>query len=79
VLALHQDPASAKALKGFALLGFLLDDVLALRRWESELDRRHVPHAPVQEGHLGRYLDVPDPDGILVRFHTGKSPFPEEA
>jgi catechol 2,3-dioxygenase-like lactoylglutathione lyase family enzyme len=79
VLGLHQDPAGAQALKGFALLGFLLDDVLALRRWASELDRRHVPHASVLEGHRGWYLDVPDPDGILVRFHTNKAPFPEEA
>jgi hypothetical protein len=38
-----------------------------------------VNHGAPEEGHLGTYVDVPDPDGIIVRLHTGSAPDAEEA
>jgi catechol 2,3-dioxygenase-like lactoylglutathione lyase family enzyme len=79
VIGLHNDPDRAAALSDFAVLGFSVVDRGALEQLGRELLRRGVHHHGVREGHLGWYLDVPDPDGILVRFHTGGSPDAEEA
>jgi hypothetical protein len=79
VIGLHNDPERAAALSGFAVLGFSVVDGDALGRLSDELLRKGVHHRGVSEGHLGWYLDVPDPDGILVRFHSGSSPDAEEA
>jgi len=79
VVGLHQDPPRAMALRGFAVLGLGMADKDQLERWTEHLDRVGVSHGPIQEGHLGWYVDVPDPDGILTRFHTGVVPYAEEA
>lgn len=79
MVGLHQDPQRAEALRGFALLGLTLSDREQLQQWSDELERAGHPHGPVEEGHLGWYMDIPDPNGILVRLHTGTAPDAEEA
>ena len=79
VIGLHEDPARAEALKDFAVLGLTVADVKQLQEWCDYLDRRGVVHSDVREGHLGSYVDVVDPDGILVRLHTGIAPDAEDA
>jgi hypothetical protein len=79
VIGLHRDPPRAAALCGFAVLGLTVTDRRGLERWAGELDRAGVRRGQLEEGHLGFYLDIPDPDGILVRLHTGTGPDAEEA
>lgn len=79
VVGLHQDPSRAAALAGFAVLGLGVADKGQLEQWAQYLDRLGAAHGPLEEGHLGWYLDVPDPDGIVVRFHSGSAPDAEEA
>ena len=79
VLGLHEDPLRAKVLRGFAVLGLSVLDRQQLQQLCHALDRQGISHSPIEEGHLGWYVDVPDPDGILVRFHTGTAPDSEEA
>ena len=81
VVGLHHEPERAEALRGFAVLGLAVDGYAELQQWFDVLDRLDVPHGPIEEGHLGWYVDVPDPDGIVVRIHTekGTAPDAEEA
>jgi catechol 2,3-dioxygenase-like lactoylglutathione lyase family enzyme len=79
MVGLHRDPHRARALEGFAVLGLTVANRDELQRWMARLRDMDVPHRPIEQGHLGWYLDVPDPDGILVRFHTGTAPDAEEA
>jgi catechol 2,3-dioxygenase-like lactoylglutathione lyase family enzyme len=78
-LGLHLDPARARALRGFAVLGLSVRDSDELAEWTQRLDDLVVIHGALEEGHLGSYMDVPDPDGIVVRLHTGLGPDAEEA
>jgi hypothetical protein len=78
-IGLHKDSSRAAALCGFAVLGLTVTDLSQLRRWADDLDRAGVDRGQLEEGHLGFYLDIPDPDGILVRIHTGGGPDAEEA
>ena len=79
MLGLHQNPTAAAALQGFAVLGLTVVDRARLQQWADELNRLSLPHRSLEEGHLGWYLDIPDPDGILVRLHTGTATDAEEA
>jgi len=79
VLGLHQDATRATALRGFAVLGFSVGNQAGLQKWLEKLDHLGISHGPLEEGHLGWYMDVPDPDGILIRLHTGTAPDAEEA
>jgi hypothetical protein len=79
VLGLHQDPGRAEALRGFALLGLGVSDPEELTRWSARLERLGIAAGPIEQGHLGWYMDVPDPDGIVVRLHSGTAPDAEEA
>jgi catechol 2,3-dioxygenase-like lactoylglutathione lyase family enzyme len=79
VVGLHQDRSRAAALRGFAILGLTVESRSQLERWATELDRAGLRHGPIEEGHLGYYLDISDPDGILIRLHTGTGPDAEEA
>jgi catechol 2,3-dioxygenase-like lactoylglutathione lyase family enzyme len=79
VLGLHQDPTRAAILQGFAVLGLSVLDRARLQEWADELNRLGLPHRSLEEGHMGWYLDIPDPDGILVRLHTGTATDAEEA
>ncbi|MGP8059759.1 MAG: VOC family protein [Acidimicrobiales bacterium] len=81
VIGLHQEPHRAGALRGFAVIGLTVTDRVQLERWRDELQRLGRAHGPLEAGHLGWFMDVPDPDGVVVRFHTGRptSPDAEEA
>ena len=79
VIGLHQNAVRASALSGFAVLGFAVADRSTLEDWARTLEQGGVPHLGIAQGHLGWYLDVPDPDGIVVRLHTGSGPDTEEA
>lgn len=79
VIGLHLDPRRARALRGFAVLSLAVEVRADLERWIARLDQLSVPHGPIREGHLGPYLEVPDPDGIVVRLHAGLLPYAEEA
>jgi catechol 2,3-dioxygenase-like lactoylglutathione lyase family enzyme len=69
-VALREDPARAAALAGFDTVCLAvgtrtdLDDLLA------RLDARGVAHGTPTAGRAGDAVDVPDPDGHLVRIHT---------
>jgi len=76
VIGLHQDRERARALRGFVLIGLSVPDVAA---WVRRLDQRCVAHGPPGQGHLGRYVRVADPDGILIELHTPAQPSAGEA
>lgn len=79
VIGLHKDPPRAKALRGFALLSLAVAAPDDLQRWIERLDQLSIRHGELEEGHLGPYVEVGDPDGIVVRFHGGPLPYAEEA
>jgi catechol 2,3-dioxygenase-like lactoylglutathione lyase family enzyme len=79
VIGLHQEPVRAAALRGFALLGLAVADRDELEALVKHLDRQGVSHGALEEGHLGWYVDVADPDQILIRLHCGAVPYAEEA
>jgi catechol 2,3-dioxygenase-like lactoylglutathione lyase family enzyme len=79
VIGLHKDAMRARELHGFALLGLAVAGEDELRSWSVRLDRAGVAHGPLEEGHLGWYIELPDPDGIVVRLHAGLAPYAEQA
>jgi len=79
ILGLHQDAERAESLSGFSVLGLALSGRDELEHWERQLTERAITHGPVLKGHLGWYMDLPDPDGIVVRIHSGEVPYTEEA
>lgn len=79
VIGLHRDRRRARALSGFAVITLAVAAPEDLERWVERLDHLSVVHGSIEEGHLGPYLEVPDPDGIVVRLHHGPLPYVEEA
>ena len=79
VVGLHADRDRAAALRGFAVLSLAVADPLQLEAWAVALDRDGIARGRIRVGHLGPYLEVPDPDGVLVRLHSGPAPYSEEA
>ncbi|HVX20294.1 MAG TPA: VOC family protein [Acidimicrobiales bacterium] len=78
-IGLHRDRVRAVALRGFSVLGLTVEGPERLSKLTVALDHLGFGHLPPARGHLGEYVDVPDPDGLLVRFHTGWTPDAEEA
>ncbi len=79
VLGLHQDPPRAAAMRGFVTCVLAVADRAALEDAAGQLDAIGEAHTAISQGHLGWYLDLPDPDGIVVRLHTFTSVDAEEA
>jgi catechol 2,3-dioxygenase-like lactoylglutathione lyase family enzyme len=50
-----------------------------LDRWCTRLDTLGTEHTPPAEGHLGWYVEVPDPDGLVIQLHTIGQPTADEA
>ena len=69
-LGLHHAPDLARALRGFCPFAFSIGPADELTRWCSHLDNLGVEHSAPTEGHLGWYVEVPDPDGIIIGLHT---------
>ena len=76
VLGLHQSEAAVvKSLDGFNVLGLTADDLSA---WVDELDRLGVIHGQVTRSSAGYFIEVTDPNGIVVQLHTAEQPNVEE-
>jgi catechol 2,3-dioxygenase-like lactoylglutathione lyase family enzyme len=78
-LGLHYAPALAGALRGFSPVGLSVGAVDDLTRWCTRLDALGVRHSAPAEGHLGWYVEVPDPDGLIIELHTIGQPTADEA
>ena len=69
-VVLRLDPPRAAALAGFDALTFAVGTLDDLHAITAHLDAHAIPHgAPTASG-TGVYVDVPDPDRILVRVST---------
>lgn len=79
VVGLHRDRVRAAGIRAFAILTLAVADRAALRASATRLDELGQPHTDLAEGHLGWYMDVPDPDGMLIRLHTATTVDAEEA
>jgi hypothetical protein len=79
VVGLHQDRVRAAGSRGFVVLTLTVADRTALHACAKQLDAIGQGHTDIEEGHLGWYLDVADPDGILIRLHTATAVDAEEA
>ncbi|MBV8161325.1 MAG: VOC family protein [Acidimicrobiia bacterium] len=75
VLGLHEEPERARALRGFVLVALSVPDI---SEWADYLQYRGS-HAVPAESHLGRCLQIADPDGILIQLHTAAQPSADEA
>ena len=69
-VALREDPTAAVGAAGFDPVSFSVADRDAAMAWAAHLDQLGVGHSEVTEGTLGWALDVPDPDGILIRLYS---------
>ena len=77
-LGLHYAPALAQALRGFCSIALSVGTD-ALDQWCTHLDTLGVKHTAPAEGHLGWYVEVPDPDGLIIQLHTISQPSADEA
>jgi catechol 2,3-dioxygenase-like lactoylglutathione lyase family enzyme len=78
-LGLHLDPERAAALRGFPTVALCAGTVDDLMDWAAYLDGRGIEHSQVLDGHLGSFLQLEDPDGLLVQLHTKSQPAADEA
>jgi catechol 2,3-dioxygenase-like lactoylglutathione lyase family enzyme len=69
-LALREDPVRAAALAGFDTVCFAVGTRGDLDELLARLDSRGVGHGVPFPDRGGDSVDVPDPDGHLVRVHT---------
>ena len=69
-LGLHAAPALARALRGFCSVALSVRDRMDLTSWCKHLDTLGVEHSAPTEGHVGWYVHVPDPDGLVIELHT---------
>ncbi|MDQ1662576.1 MAG: hypothetical protein QOJ68_2556 [Blastococcus sp.] len=69
-LALRRDPERAAALAGFDTLCLAVGTRSDLDAVLDRLDEQGVEHGSPFAGRGGDAVDVPDPDGHLVRLHT---------
>ena len=79
-LGLHYAPELVHALEGFCSIALSVGAIDDLTRWCTYLDALGVSHSAPAEGHLGWYVEVPDPDGHIIQLHTiGGQPTADEA
>ncbi len=70
VLALRVHAQAAAGAEGFDPVAFAVPDRAALEGWSAWLDGIGVGHSAIRENSLGWTMDVPDPDGTVVRLCT---------
>jgi len=78
-IGLHLDPPRARVLAGFCVLALEVPGQETLAAWVDELDAKGVTHSGVREGHLGHYVEMEDPDGVVIQLHTAEHPSADEA
>ena len=79
-LGLHLDPERAAALRGFAVVALRVADPGVLRDWSRRFDGLGVQHFPAVADHAGGWsMELVDPDGIGVQFHTVGHPTADDA
>jgi len=69
-LGLHLDPQRAAALNGFAVVALTVAGPVVLAEWSRRFDQLGVEHSPMVKDHGGWSMQLVDPDGIIVEFHT---------
>jgi catechol 2,3-dioxygenase-like lactoylglutathione lyase family enzyme len=69
-LALREDPRRAAALAGFDVLCLAVGTRADLDALLHRLDEGGIGHGTPSPGRGGDAVDVPDPDGHVVRLHT---------
>jgi len=69
-LALREDPVRARALAGFDAVCLAVGTRADLDELLSRLDTAGVAHGQPVAGRGGDAVDIPDPDGHIVRIHT---------
>lgn len=69
-LGLREDAERARALAGFDAVCLALGTRADLDRLLARLDEAGIPHGSPFPGRGGDAVDVPDPDGHVVRVHT---------
>jgi catechol 2,3-dioxygenase-like lactoylglutathione lyase family enzyme len=79
MLGLHYDPALAHALRGFCSVALSVGGPDDLNRCCERLDVLGISHSQPAEGHLGWFVEVPDPDGLVIELHTTGQPSADEA
>jgi hypothetical protein len=79
VLGLHAAPERARMLADFVVVSLCVGSKADLERCALCLDRANVEHSGIQSGNLGWYIDMPDPDGMMVELHTSEQPAADEA
>lgn len=66
--------ASQPDLEGFDVVAFLPADRTVLEDLTKRCDRLGIHHSEIQDGPEGSRLDVPDPDGTVLRFYHFTAP-----
>jgi catechol 2,3-dioxygenase-like lactoylglutathione lyase family enzyme len=69
-IGLREHPAAAAGAVGFDPVSFAIADRDAAMAWARHLDDLGVEHSEVSEGTQGWTLDIPDPDGIIIRLYS---------
>jgi predicted enzyme related to lactoylglutathione lyase len=78
-LGLHHDPTRAAALAGFRVIAIAVDSLQTLAEWDTWLKKIEAVHSPAVNGAIGWYIDIPDPDGLILQLHTPEQPSVEES
>ena len=78
-IGLHLDPERAAVLSGFPTVALCAGDIDDLYDWSVYLQGHSIEHSPMLEGHLGSFIQLEDPDGLLVQLHTTGQPAADEA
>lgn len=75
-IGLHGAAEPSAALEGFAVIGLTVSDI---ELWPSYLDAKGTGRSEVFDGHLGKFLRVYGPNGLVVEIHTPVQPSAEDA
>jgi hypothetical protein len=78
-LGLHHAPELARSLEGFCLIALSVGDSVELDHWCTHLDTSGTKHTAPAAGHVGRYVEVSDPDGLIIQLHIIGQPTADEA
>ena len=69
-LVLRSDPQRALALSGFDAAAFTVSTVAQLAAFAQRIAAQGIEHGALTSTDRGHYVDVTDPDGIVIRLMT---------